>query len=103
MVWIILQVWVLPRFGGEDLNERNLRAEFGSCEGAKDQKNIQAINKRRKEIAMTVMTINPRQLADLCKSGKIELIDVADTQSNIGRFTSNSPGTCRWTNSMRRR
>jgi rhodanese-related sulfurtransferase len=28
------------------------------------------------EIAMTVTTISPRQLADLCKSGKIELIDV---------------------------
>ena len=25
---------------------------------------------------MTVTTISPRQLADLCKSGKIELIDV---------------------------
>jgi rhodanese-related sulfurtransferase len=31
---------------------------------------------RSKEIAMSVTTISPQQLADLCKSGKIDLIDV---------------------------
>jgi rhodanese-related sulfurtransferase len=32
--------------------------------------------KERKEIAMSVTTISPRQLADLCKNGQIDLIDV---------------------------
>lgn len=32
--------------------------------------------KSRKESAMNVTTIGPRQLADLCKSGQIDLIDV---------------------------
>ena len=58
----------------EDLNERNLRAEFGSCKcrGAEERYHF----KRRKEIAVTVTTISPQQLAELCKTGKIDLIDV---------------------------
>src|SRR5215471_1189517 len=59
--------------GGQDLNERSLRAEFGprQCPGPKGPR-----FKRPKEIAMSVPTISPRQLADLCESGKIDLIDV---------------------------
>jgi len=56
------------------VNERQLRADFGSCQcqGPEEPKQFN----RRKEIAMTVTTISPRQLADLCKSGKIDFIDV---------------------------
>src|SRR5262249_12166056 len=58
--------------GGQDLNERGLRAEFGPRKypGPNGPR-----FKRPKEIAMSVPTISPRQLADLCESGQINLID----------------------------
>src|SRR6516164_3333033 len=59
--------------GGQDLNERSLRAEFGPCQRRGPN---QPRFKSRKEIAMKVTTISPRQLADLCESGQIDLIDV---------------------------
>ena len=64
----------------EDLNERNLRAEFGPCTIGRPKNQTSADRRpeseRRKEIAMSVTTISPRQLAELCKGGKIDLIDV---------------------------
>jgi hypothetical protein len=30
-VWIILQAWILPRIGGQDLNERSLQATAPRC------------------------------------------------------------------------
>jgi rhodanese-related sulfurtransferase len=57
--------------GCEDVNERQLRADFGSCK-CQEPKQFN----RRTEIAMTVTTISPRQLADLCQRGKIDLLDV---------------------------
>jgi rhodanese-related sulfurtransferase len=64
--------------GREDLNERNLRAEFGSPPCREPKKATNRF-RRRKKIAVTVTTINPQQLAELCKNGKIELIDVRTT------------------------
>jgi rhodanese-related sulfurtransferase len=67
----------------EDLNERNLRAEFGSnederTEASKQRRtNHRPKSQRRKEFAMSVTIITPQELAELCKNGKkIDLIDV---------------------------
>ena len=37
VVWIILQVWVLPTFWREDLNEWSLWAEFGPCKSGTEE------------------------------------------------------------------
>src|SRR6516164_7518811 len=58
--------------GGQDLTERCLRAEFGPDYRRGPSKP----ECRRKEIAMSVTTISPRQLAELCMNGQIDLIDV---------------------------
>jgi rhodanese-related sulfurtransferase len=64
--------------GSPDLNEWSLPAEFGSHGTRKTQQrrgHWPRIN-QRKERTMTLTTISPRQLAERCKSGKIDLIDV---------------------------
>jgi rhodanese-related sulfurtransferase len=58
--------------GCEDLNERSLRAEFGPFQRGKEESQFN----RQKEIAMSVTTISPQRLAELCKCGKIDLLDV---------------------------
>lgn len=70
-------------FWGEDLNERILRAEFGSPKygrteaSRKDGCVRQARFELRKEITVTITAINPQAFAELLKAGKkIELIDV---------------------------
>jgi rhodanese-related sulfurtransferase len=67
----------------EDLNERNLRAEFGpdKCgrtkETNKRRPNHRPKSQRGKEFAMNITIITPQELAELCKNGKkIDLIDV---------------------------
>ena len=39
---------------------------------------------------MSVTTISPRQLADLCTSGKIDLIDVRTRTSSLKRIRNRS-------------
>ena len=51
---------------------------------------------------MTIATINPPQLAELCKSGKIDLIDVR-TPVEFREVHVEMPETSPWTNSIRRR
>src|SRR5262249_54362977 len=67
---------------GQDLTQRCLRAEFGphECGGTNElypgRRSSRPGFPGRKEIAMTVTTISPQQLNELCKTGKIDLIDV---------------------------
>jgi rhodanese-related sulfurtransferase len=67
----------------EDLNERNLRAEFGHNEDGRTEaskqrrSNHRPKSERRKEFAMNTTVITPQELAELCKEGKkVDLIDV---------------------------
>src|SRR5262249_28515576 len=67
---------------GQDLTERCLRAEFGphKCGGTNELNNGRWSSRPgfpgRKEVAMSVTTISPQRLAELCKAGRIDLIDV---------------------------
>src|SRR5215470_9559867 len=66
--------------GDQDLNERSLRVEFGPHECGRQPKQGRCDHRpgfnSRKESTMSVPTISPRQLADLCESGKIDFLDV---------------------------
>ena len=101
VVWIILQAWVLPRLGREDLNERNLRAEFGSSP-CREPEHHQPFPKTKGD-RHDRHDHQPQQLAELCKSGKIELHRRADAGGVPGGPRRLTPATCPWTGSTRRR
>ena len=65
-----------PPLRSEDLNEWNLRAEFGPNEDGRTEtseqrrSNHRPKSQRRKEIAMSITIITPQELAELCKEGR---------------------------------